>query len=46
VFYGVIWVGEHEYHIGFEIGQAVREIKEDKAGLRGIKRDYGSKWWD
>jgi hypothetical protein len=35
--YGVIWVGDHEYHIRFERNLKVRGIKPDKGGLSGIK---------
>jgi hypothetical protein len=37
VFYGVIGVGNYEYHIRFERNLKLREIKPDKRGLRGIK---------
>jgi hypothetical protein len=37
VVYGVIEVGDYEYHIRFERNLKVREIKPDKWGLSRIK---------
>jgi hypothetical protein len=37
VLYGVIEVGDNEYHIRFERNLKLRGIKPDKGGLSGIK---------